>query len=128
MPGRLPRGRARALSTCGFTAHLTARSATSAVTALANWRAKLRAAGFEVEKQFFFNKVGRAGLVRRQYPRAARPRCSPWQLKLYNALTPLFRVLDRILPTAGLSTVVVGRKPITTCLPAPLPAVELVAA
>jgi hypothetical protein len=32
------------------------------------------------------------------------------QLKLYNLLTPLFRVLDHCRPMAGLSTVVVARK------------------
>jgi hypothetical protein len=36
---------------------------------------------------------------------------SVWQLKLYNFLTPLFRVLDRLLPTSGLSTIVIARKP-----------------
>ena len=70
---------------------------------------KFRVAGFEVEKQFFFNKVGvfawyAANTLGKQSA------LKPWQLKLYNVLTPIFRVLDKVLPTSGLSTVVVGRK------------------
>jgi hypothetical protein len=30
---------------------------------------------------------------------------------VYNSLTPLFRLLDRVMPGAGLSTVVVSAKP-----------------
>ena len=71
---------------------------------------KMKAAGFNVEHQFFFNKfgvfawyvtntLGRQGVLK------------PWQLKVYNALTPIFKVLDQILPTSGLSTVAVCRKP-----------------
>ena len=33
-----------------------------------------------------------------------------WQLKVYNFLTPLFRLLDPILPMSGLSTIVVAKK------------------
>ena len=46
----------------------------------------------------------------------------PWQLRLYGILTPLFRVLDGILPMSGLSTIVVGRKPAaysSSCCPNP---------
>jgi len=71
---------------------------------------KFRAAGFEVEKQFYFNKVG----VFAWYAANTLGKQSvlkPWQLKVYNFFTPIFRVLDQILPTKGLSTVVVGRKP-----------------
>ena len=71
--------------------------------------AKFREAGFEVERQLFFNKVGvfawyLANTLGRQGS------LKPWQLRVYNALTPIFRVLDKVLPTSGLSTVVVGRK------------------
>lgn len=74
---------------------------------------KMRAAGFTVEKQFFFNKVGMfawyvANTLGRQ--RAL----TPLQLKIYNALTPIFKVIDPMLPTPGLSTVVIGRKPGST--------------
>ncbi len=71
---------------------------------------KFRVAGFEVEKQFYFNKMG----VFAWYVANTLGKQSvlkPWQLRIYNALTPTFRVLDKILPTTGLSTVVVGRKP-----------------
>jgi len=71
---------------------------------------KFREAGFEIERQFFFNKAGvPAWYVANTLGRQGV--LKPWQLKLYNLLTPLFRVLDRVLPISGLSTVVVGRKP-----------------
>ncbi len=71
---------------------------------------KMRAAGLEVEKQFFFNKFGIfAWYVANTL--GGQKALKPWQLKLYGLLTPIFRVLDAILPTSGLSTVVVGRKP-----------------
>jgi glycosyltransferase involved in cell wall biosynthesis len=71
---------------------------------------KMREAGFEVERQFFFNKAGVivwyvANTLGRQVS------LKPWQLRIYNAFTPLCRVLDRVLPMSGLSTVVVARKP-----------------
>ena len=71
---------------------------------------KMAACGWRVEKQFFFNKFGviawyLANTLGRQKA------LTPWQLKIYNLLTPFLRVLDRILPTSGLSTVVVGSKP-----------------
>lgn len=71
---------------------------------------KMFEAGFIVERQFFFNKVGVLGwwvgntLFGQQTITA-------WQLKIYNFLTPLFRVLDKFLPTSGLSTIVVARQP-----------------
>jgi glycosyltransferase involved in cell wall biosynthesis len=71
---------------------------------------KVRAAGFEVQEQFFFNKVGVfAWYVANTLGKQGS--LKPWQLRIYNFLTPLFRVLDKVLPTSGLSTVVVGRKP-----------------
>jgi glycosyltransferase involved in cell wall biosynthesis len=80
---------------------------------------KMRAAGLEVETQFYFNKVGVfAWFVANTL--GGQKALKPWQLKLYGALTPLFRVLDSILPTSGLSTVVVGRKPaVPTAKPNP---------
>lgn len=71
---------------------------------------RMRAAGFTIETQFFFNKVGvLAWYVANTL--GGQGSLKPWQLKLYNFLTPLFRVLDKVLPTSGLSTIVVGRKP-----------------
>jgi hypothetical protein len=70
----------------------------------------MRRAGFEVERQLFFNRAGVwawrvANLWGRQRV------IKPWQLRLYNLLTPMFRWLERVLPGAGLSTIVVARQP-----------------
>ena len=78
--------------------------------------AKMQRAGFHVEKQFFFNKFGViawyiANTLGKQKA------LTPLQLKVYNFLTPVFRVLDRILPTSGLSTVVIGRRPAAVRMP-----------
>ncbi len=70
---------------------------------------KMREAGFEVEKQFYFNKFGIFAWYAAN-TLGGQKALKPWQLKLYGMLTPVFRVLDAILPTSGLSTVVVGRK------------------
>ena len=71
---------------------------------------KMRAAGFRVERQFFFNKVGvLAWWIGNKLSRQRT--ITAWQLKLYNFLTPIFRVVDRCLPMTGLSTVVIARKP-----------------
>jgi glycosyltransferase involved in cell wall biosynthesis len=71
---------------------------------------KMTDAGFTIEKQFFFNK---AGVLAWWFGNVlCRQRTiTPWQLKIYNFLTPLFRVLDYCLPIHGLSTVVISRKP-----------------
>jgi glycosyltransferase involved in cell wall biosynthesis len=70
---------------------------------------KMRDAGFEVQEQFFFNKVGViAWYVANTLGKQGS--LKPWQLRVYNFLTPLFRILDKVLPTSGLSTVVIGRK------------------
>jgi glycosyltransferase involved in cell wall biosynthesis len=70
---------------------------------------KMREAGFDVEKQFFFNKAGvLAWYVANTL--GGQKALKPWQLRIYGFLTPLFRVLDAVLPMSGLSTVVVGRK------------------
>lgn len=71
--------------------------------------AKVQHAGFNVEQQFFFNKFGViAWWIGNKL--GGQKALKPWQLKLYNTLTPVFRVLDKVLPTTGLSTVVVARK------------------
>jgi hypothetical protein len=71
---------------------------------------KMRGAGFEVETQFYFNKFGVfAWYIANTI--GGQKALTPFQLKVYNFLTPLFRILDRILPTTGLSTVVVARQP-----------------
>jgi len=70
---------------------------------------KMRKAGLQVERQFYFNKVGViAWWVSNTL---FGQRCiTSWQLKVYNLLTPIFRVMDRLLPIQGLSTVVVASK------------------
>jgi phospholipid N-methyltransferase len=74
---------------------------------------KFRDAGFAVEKQMFFNKVGvLAWWVSNTI--GGQQALKPWQLKIYNALTPIFRILDRVLPIAGLSTIVIAHKPAAT--------------
>jgi glycosyltransferase involved in cell wall biosynthesis len=73
---------------------------------------KMHAAGFEVQEQFYFNKVGvLAWYIANTLGKQGS--LKPWQLRVYNFLTPMFRVLDKVLPTRGLSTVVVGRKRVT---------------
>src|SRR5260221_6154598 len=74
---------------------------------------KFRDAGFAVEKQFFFNKAGVLAWFLSNTLGGQRV-LKPWQLRIYNALTPLFRLLDRVLPIAGLSTIVIARKPAAT--------------
>lgn len=71
---------------------------------------KMQAAGFQIERQLFFNKVGVvAWWVANTL--AGQRTITSWQLRLYNLLTPLFRILDGVLPISGLSTIVVARKP-----------------
>ncbi len=71
---------------------------------------KMSEAGFEVEQQFYFNKAGRiAWYIANTI--GGQKRLTPLQLRIYNFLTPLFRVWDKIAPGTGLSTVAVCRKP-----------------
>ena len=71
--------------------------------------AKMTGAGFAVERQFYFNKAGVfAWWVGNTL--SGQHTLRPWQLKLYNFLTPVLRQMDRVLPTNGLSTIVVARK------------------
>src|SRR5258706_345409 len=70
---------------------------------------KMRAAGLNVECQFYFNKAGViawwiGNTLFRQRSITA------WQLRIYNLLTPVFRALDHLLPMQGLSTIVVASK------------------
>ena len=70
---------------------------------------KMREAGFEVETQFYFNKAGKlAWYVANTLGK--QKRLTPMQLRIYNFLTPAFRVLEKVLPGTGLSTVAVCRK------------------
>ena len=71
---------------------------------------KMRTAGLKVESQFFFNKAGVIAwwLGNTLFRQRSLTTC---QLRIYNFLTPLFRVLDHVLPTQGLSTIVIASKP-----------------
>jgi hypothetical protein len=69
----------------------------------------MRGAGFHIERQFYFNKFG---VVAWWFGNTLfrQSTISAWQLRIYNFLTPLFRLLDAVLPTTGLSTIVVARQ------------------
>jgi len=70
---------------------------------------KMTESGFKVVRQFYFNKIGvLAWWVGNTL--GGQKTITPWQLRLYNFLTPVFRLLDRVLPTSGLSTIVVAQK------------------
>ncbi|MBL8002694.1 MAG: glycosyltransferase [Flavobacteriales bacterium] len=71
---------------------------------------KMREAGFEVVHQHYFNKAGKlAWFVANKVGR--QKRITPFQLRVYNFLTPLFKVWDKVVPGTGLSTIVVCRRP-----------------
>ncbi len=72
--------------------------------------AKTRAAGFEVEHLLPFNRVTRPGwywngriLKRRRFSR--------FQLAVFDALVPLWRRIDALIPWRPVSLIVVARKP-----------------
>jgi len=71
---------------------------------------KARAAGLTVERLFSFNRVGvfpwflNARILRRRY-------FGKVQLKIFDSLIVLFRLIDRFLPWNGLSLILVARKP-----------------
>lgn len=71
---------------------------------------KVKAAGFDVEKIFTFNRVGVPGwwlngrvLKRKHFGKL--------QLKFYDTFVWLWRLLEHVLPWPGLSLIVVARKP-----------------
>jgi len=73
---------------------------------------KLQAAGFVVEKSWFFNLLGVAGwyfnsriLRRTTFP--------PVQLTLYDRLVPLFRLESRLQLPFGMSLIAIARRPAT---------------
>jgi glycosyltransferase involved in cell wall biosynthesis len=71
---------------------------------------KMVDAGFQVEHQFYFNKAGKLAWFMAN-TLGKRKKLTPLQLRIYNFLTPLFRVADKVLPGTGLSTVAICRKP-----------------
>ncbi|MGH7804571.1 MAG: hypothetical protein ACREQJ_09490, partial [Candidatus Binatia bacterium] len=88
---------------------------------------KLRAAGFEVERSWFFNLLGVAGwwFNSRVLKRVTFP---PVQLTLYDRLVPLFRLESRFKLPVGMSLIAIARKPASDAGKAEIPAHELRAA
>ena len=70
---------------------------------------KMREAGFTVEHQFYFNKAGKLAWFLAN-TLGKRKQLTPLQLKIYNFLTPVFRIWDKVAPGTGLSTVAICRK------------------
>lgn len=73
-------------------------------------RRKLEAAGFEVVHQQGFNRFGTVGwYVSGKI--LGRDRLSPGQMRLFDLLLPVAKVIERIPGWPALSTIAVGRKP-----------------
>ncbi len=70
---------------------------------------ELEASGFTVEHLQDFNRVSVAGWWWNGRI-TGRHNFSRWQLKLFDLLVPLFRLVDRFLPWPGLGLIVVARK------------------
>jgi len=70
----------------------------------------MEAAGFEVERVFEFNSATRPGwwfngrvLKKKSFSR--------FQLRVFDALVPMWRRVDRLLPWKGVSVIGIGRVP-----------------
>ena len=74
-------------------------------------RAKLQRAGFEVVHQRGFNKLGTLGWYVSGTLLGKR-HLSPAQMRLYNRLLPLAKLVERVPGWPALSTIAVGRKPL----------------
>jgi glycosyltransferase involved in cell wall biosynthesis len=71
--------------------------------------ASLKAVGFEIECWFGMNKPGVFGWwLNGKFLR--RKTLGKMQMKLFNALVPIFKVLDPLLPWTGLSLVIIAQK------------------
>ncbi len=72
---------------------------------------KMRAVGFEVVYSRRFNKVGSISwglsghVLRKRY-------LSPRQMKWFDRILPLVKLLEPVLPIAGMSLIMVGKKPV----------------
>jgi len=76
----------------------------------AQLRKRMEDAGFEVERVFEFNHITRPGwwfngriLKRRSFGRM--------QLRIFDALVPLWRRIDGMIPWKGVSVIAIGRVP-----------------
>jgi glycosyltransferase involved in cell wall biosynthesis len=73
-------------------------------------RVKIERAGFEVVDQRGFNRFGTLGwLVSGKLFRSER--LSPGQMRMFNRLLPLARLIEKVPGWPALSTIAVGRKP-----------------
>ena len=76
---------------------------------ISSFTERILAAGLQVETSFTINKMGVVGwLINGKVLR--RKTLGRFQLKIFNALVPLFRIIDPLLPWPGLSLVVVAKK------------------
>jgi len=71
---------------------------------------KMTAAGFEVVYTHQFSKLGSIGWALAGHCFRLK-QLSPRQMRWYDRLLPLIRLLDRVLPLPGMSLLIVGRKP-----------------
>ncbi len=76
-------------------------------------RKKLQQAGFEVVRQQDFNRLGTLGwLVSGKL--LGRKRLSPGQMKTFNRLLPVAKLVESLSPWPALSVIAVGRKPLVS--------------
>jgi glycosyltransferase involved in cell wall biosynthesis len=76
----------------------------------AQLRARMEEAGFEIERMLHFNRVTRPGWrVNGQLLR--RRSFSRFQLRVFDALVPLWRRIDRWFPWTAVSVIAIGRVP-----------------
>jgi SAM-dependent methyltransferase len=71
---------------------------------------KLREAGFDVVHQQGFNRLGTVGWYVSGKV-LGKEHLSPGQMKMYNRLLPLAKLIERIPGVPALSAIAVGRKP-----------------
>jgi len=72
-------------------------------------------AGFDIERVISFNRVGVLpwflnGRILR------KTRFGKFQLKIYDSLVWLWRIVDRLIPLPGLSVICIARKPTTAAI------------
>ncbi len=73
---------------------------------------KMQAAGLEIVQQIEFNKAGVLGWWWNKTV-TNKKSLGTHQLRLFNVLVPVFRFLDKVMPSRGLSTIVIGKKAAT---------------
>lgn len=74
-----------------------------------SFETRLRAAGFDVERVFSMNKVGVFGWILNGKI-LRRKSLGRFQMKAFNAIVPVLKLVDRLMPWTGLSLVVVARR------------------